>query len=144
MAHLGHATRQIARQLHISEDGVCRWKQRWRECAKTGLAENEVRLWLTDAPRSGKPPTITAEQWCQIMAIVCEDPKQSGRPISHWTIREVADEAKKRGIIETLSVRHLGRFFKRSRSQTPSDTLLADASAEPTARTDHSEGLQYL
>jgi len=144
MAHLGHATRQIARHLHVSEDCVCHWKQRWRDAAKTGLAETEVRLWLTDAPRSGKPPTITAEQWCQIMALTCENPQDSGRPISHWTLREVADEAKKRRIVETLSLRHLARFFKRSRSQTPPDTLLAYPSTGPAARGEHSKGLPYL
>ena len=128
MAHLGHSTRQIARHLHISEDCVCHWKARWRECACTGLGETQVHTWLCDAPKSGKPPTITAEQWCQIMALACQNPQEYGRPISHWSIREVRDEAVKRQIVKTLSLRHLGRFFKRSRSQTASNTLLADPS----------------
>ena len=58
MAHLGHSTRQIARYRHVSEDSVSRWKARWRECATTGLGETEVRRWLSDAPKPGKPPTI--------------------------------------------------------------------------------------
>jgi putative transposase len=126
MADLGHSTRAIARYLHVSQDCVCDWKQRWRECAKTGLGETQVRDWLLDAPRSGHPPTITAEQWCQIMALACSDPKESGRPISQWTIREIADEAVKRNIVEHLSAEHLGQFFKRSRSQAASMPLLAD------------------
>lgn len=144
MAHLGHATRQIARHLHVSEDCVCHWKARWRECATTGLGETNVRQWLSDAPKPGKPPTITAEQWCQIMALVCENPRDCGRPISHWTIREVADEAIKRKIVETISQRHLGRFFKRSRSEAASDTLLAHPAAEPGARSHHPSGLSNL
>jgi putative transposase len=96
MAHLGHSTRHIARHLHVSEDSVGRWKARWRERATIGLGETEVRRWLSDAPKPGKPPTITAEQGCQIMALVCEDPQESGRPLSHWTVREAADEAIKR------------------------------------------------
>ena|ERR1700689_875354 len=130
MADLGHSTRSIARYLHLSEDCVCYWKQHWRERAKTGLGETQVRDWLLDAPRCGGPPTITAEQWCQIMALACEDPTQSGRPISHWTAREVADEAIKRQIVESISTGHVGRFFKRSRSQAASVPLLAD----PTSR----------
>lgn len=130
MADLGHCTRHIARYLHLSEDCVCHWKQRWRELAKTGLGETQVRDWLLDAPRCGGPPSITAEQWCQIMALACEDPKVSGRPISHWTAREVADEAIKRQIVESISAGHVARFFKRSRSQAASHTLLAD----PTSR----------
>jgi putative transposase len=126
LAHNGHGTREIARYLHLSEDCVCHWKQRWRECATTGLGETQVRVWLSDAPRPGAPPTFTAEQWCQIIALACEDPQQSGRPISHWTTREVADEAILRQIVPTISERHLGQFFKRSRSQTASNSLLAD------------------
>jgi hypothetical protein len=57
LAHLGHATRSIARDLHVSEDCVTHWKQRWREQARTGVGETNVRLWLTDAPRSGEPPS---------------------------------------------------------------------------------------
>ena len=94
-ADQGHSTRAIARHLHLSEDCVCHWKQRRRDCARNGLGETNVRAWLADAPRSGGPPTITAEQWCQIMALACSDPKQSGRPISQWTLREIAEEAMK-------------------------------------------------
>ena len=144
MAHLGHSTRQIARYRHVSEDSVSRWKARWRECATTGLGETEVRRWLSDAPKPGKPPTITAEQWCQIMALACENPQDCGRPISHWTVREVADEAIKRGIVDTISQRHLGRFFKRSQSQTASDTLLAHPAAEPRAGSHHPSSLSNL
>ncbi len=125
LAHQGHGTRQIARHLHLSEDAVSRWKQRWRDRARTGLGETDVRTWLSDAPRCGGPATITAEQWCQIVALACSDPKQSGRPITHWTHRELADEAVKRQIVETISPGHLGQFLKSSRSQAASEPLLA-------------------
>lgn len=45
------------------------------------------------------------------MALACESPEDSGRPISHWTPRELADETIKRGIVKTISPRHLGRFL---------------------------------
>jgi len=115
MAEQGHSTRHIARFLHVSEDTVADWKQRWRDTAQIGLGETNVRKWLADAPRCGGPSTFTAEQWCQIMAIACEDPKESGRPISHWSAREVADEAIRRQVVETISESHVARFFKRSR-----------------------------
>lgn len=144
MADLGHSTRAIARYLHLSEDCVCHWKQRWRDLAQTGLGETEVRTWLTDAPRCGGPPTITAEQWCQIMALACSDPKQSGRPISHWTLREIREEAIKRKIVPSISTSHLGDFFKRSRSQTPSHPLLADTASRSAAGNAHSRHLSDL
>ncbi|MCK8602811.1 helix-turn-helix domain-containing protein [Desulfoferrobacter suflitae] len=70
---------------------------------------------LTDEKRSGRPALFTPEQICQIVAMGCEKPEDSQRPISHWTARELADEAIKRGIVENISPRSAGRFFKRSR-----------------------------
>jgi putative transposase len=141
LAHLGHSTRYIARYLHISEDSVGHWKQRWRDLAKTGLGETDVCAWLSDAPKSGTPPTITAEQWCQIMALACSDPKDSGRPLSHWTQRELREEILKRRLVEHLSLRHLGRFFKRSPPQAPSQSLLADPAGQSGAGSHHSGGV---
>ena len=71
---------------------------------------------LTDAPRSGAPARITAEQVCQIVALACEAPGQSGRPISQWTGREVADEVVARGIVPAISPRHAGRLLKKGTS----------------------------
>jgi len=58
-------------------------------------------------------PKITAEQRCQIAALACEAPVKSGRPISQWTEREIADEVKARGIVEQISPRHAGRLLKK-------------------------------
>lgn len=66
---------------------------------------------LRDEPRSGHSPTFTAEQVVQIVAIACAHPKYCGRPISHWTPREIRDEALKRGIVPTISVTQVGRFL---------------------------------
>jgi putative transposase len=144
LAHQGQGTRQIARYLHLSEDAVARWKQRWRDRVQTGLGETDVRTCLVDAPRCGGPCTITAEQWCQIMALACSDPKESGRPITHWTHRELADEAIKRQIVETISPGHVGQFLKRSRSQAPSQPLLAASGSGPAPAGAHQGRLPDL
>jgi len=80
---------------------------------------------LYDAPRPGTPATFSVEQWCQIMALACEPPADSQRPISHWTPRELADEATNRGLVATISERHVGRFLKSRRPQTAPESLLA-------------------
>ena len=77
------------------------------------MEELPVEDRLTDAPRPGKPRTITAEQECQIIALACEAPSESGRPISQWTGREIADEIKRRGIVDEISPRHASRLLKR-------------------------------
>ena len=84
---------------------------------------------LTDHPRAGTPATFTAEQIVQIVAVACEDPADSGRPVSHWTPREVADEVRKRGIVETISTRSVGRFLKSGGFTAPSGGVLAQRQA---------------
>jgi homeodomain-containing protein len=73
---------------------------------------------LCDRPRSGAPPTFSAEQLCQIVAMACEAPShESGRPVTHWSTIELADEAINRGIVEDISARSVGRFLKGGRSE---------------------------
>jgi hypothetical protein len=66
---------------------------------------------LSDAPRRGSPGTYSAEQVTQIIAIACEPPSQSGRPIETWTGRELADEAVQRCIVESISTSQVNRYL---------------------------------
>lgn len=116
----GHDTSEVATHFETTRLTVRRWRQHW-----LGRLDASVIERLQDAPRPGTPATFSAEQWCQIMALACEPPEVSGRPISHWTPRELADEAIKRGIVETISERHIGRFLKSGPAQTASKPLLA-------------------
>jgi hypothetical protein len=59
----------------------------------------------------------------------CEKLSESARPISHWSQREIADEAMRRGLIPNISQRSVGRFLKRGRPQAASRPLLADPEA---------------
>jgi len=104
---------QIARQFDVRLEMVRRWRERWRILQPASLDDLPVAERLTDAPRSGKPRQITAEQECQILALACEPPPDSARPMSQWTGREVADEIKQRGIVGQISPRHAARLLKR-------------------------------
>jgi putative transposase len=55
-----------------------------------------IRIILSDAPRPGTPVGFTVEQRVQIIAVACENPKDSDRPVSHWSPRELTDEIVKR------------------------------------------------
>jgi putative transposase len=107
---------QIARLLTVSLNMVRRWRERWLLFQPVTLADLPLLDRLTDAPRPGKPVTITAEQVCQITALACETPASSDRPISQWSGRDLADEIKKRGIVEQISGRHASRLLKRGLS----------------------------
>ncbi len=114
---------QIGRQLGVEADTVRLWRGRWRARQAVDLAELSAAERLADAPRPGAPARITAEQVCRIVALACEAPSASGRPISQWTGREIADELVRRGIVEWISPRHAGRLLKRGiSSRTASGT----------------------
>jgi hypothetical protein len=104
---------RIAEQVGLSRESVRFWRDRWVALQDIPLAELSVAVRLADAPRPGAPARITAEQVCQVVALACEAPAASGRPISQWTHQEIADEIIRRGIVQTISPRHAARLLKR-------------------------------
>jgi len=100
LANEGKNNKQIAQALAITVDTVRLWRNRWFGFAGLSLDELSVVERLKDVLRPGAPAKITAEQICQIVALACEVPAQSERPISQWSGREIADELKKRNIVE--------------------------------------------
>jgi transposase len=109
----GQNNAEIGRQLGVGADMVREWRKRWLGLQAVSLNDLSVADRLMDAPRSGAPRRITDEQICQIVALACDVPERSGRPISQWTAREVADEIKRRGIVDEISDRHAARLLKR-------------------------------
>jgi len=109
----GKSNRQIVREMKVSIDMVRQWRQRWVDLQPIALADLEIEERLQDLLRPGAPASITLDQVCQIQQMACEKPEESGRPITHWTNREIADEVMKRGIVEQISPRHAARFLKK-------------------------------
>ena len=104
----------IATQYQVTLDTARLWRNRWIELQDIALADLSLEDRLRDAPRPGAPAKITADQRCRIEALACEKPEKSGRPITNWTAREIADEMKKRKIIKSISPRHAARLLKSS------------------------------
>jgi putative transposase len=125
-----------ARDLGLNRISVRLWRDRWLDAAEA-LAQAEqdnlsdsqflglITGILDDAPRPGGPATFSPEQIVQIVAVACEPPEKSGRPISHWTHRELADEVKKRRIVKDIAPRTVGRLLKTGRLAAASQPLLA-------------------
>ena len=101
--------RESARELGVWPKTVRYWRGRWRQAPPA----QSVPERLADAPRSGAPATYTPEQICAVIAMTCEKPSESERPISHWSQREIADEAIRRGLVSKISQRSVGRFLKK-------------------------------
>lgn len=134
-ASSGESNSGISRRLELDREQVRLWRERWREASEqlAALEEQEVtdkdlmssiEQILCDRPRPGTNKFFSTEQVIQIVAIACESPEKSGKPISHWSPRELAAEAVQRGIVPKISPRSVGRFLKRSHSPTPSSSLL--------------------
>lgn len=109
----GQNNAQIAKGLGIHVETARRWRDRWLLLEPLSLDDLSIAERLEDLPRPGAPARITADQRCQIEAMACEDPEESGRPISHWSAREIADEIMKRGLVDHISPRHAARLLKR-------------------------------
>lgn len=107
------------------------WRARWgQDCDReVPLAEMGVAARLADAPKPGAPARITPEQICQIVALACEPPDTSGRPISACSQRELADEVVKRGITDRISPRHVRRVLTSRRSAAAPRAVLAHPGA---------------
>ena len=108
-AAAGVGVRESGRELGVWPKTVRYWRKRWRLAAKG----QSVPERLADAPRSGAPATFTPQQICAVVAMTCEKPSESERPISHWSQREIADEAMRRGLVPSISQRSVGRFLKK-------------------------------
>lgn len=125
----GLGVMEVAHRLATTPPTVRLWRAHWFARLEATVSER-----LQDDPRPGAPLTFTAEQFCQLIALACEPPTLSQRPLSHWTPRELADEAIKRKIVDSISPRHVGRFLKSGRVEAASESLLAQPVTRPQSR----------
>lgn len=120
---------EIAERLRLTPSTVRTWRRRWADAADqlTALEAQDdevalrqiIRELLMDNPRRGAPAKFTPEQLCHLVAVSCEPPADSQRPVSHWTPVELAAEVIKRGLIPSISPRSVGRFLKGKPTSSP-------------------------
>jgi len=129
-----------ARQLEIDSQRVRRWRKRWvqrnadlAKAVANGAEGAELERFvlgvLADNYRSGVKPKFSEEQVARIIALGCEDPAKHGLPVSHWTPQELAAKAVEKGIVESISVRQVGRFLKGGTVTAAHVALLAQSQA---------------
>lgn len=117
LAFQGLNNQQIEVEIGLGRNQIGIWRKRWKrrwenliqiECTegKSALKKAIIEL-FADGRRTGRPRRITAEQQSQLTAKACEDPKGSGRPISHWTSHELADEMAQLDSPFTISPRRV-------------------------------------
>jgi transposase len=127
LAFDGQSNADIAPVVQLHPNAIGFWRRRWAaawpkliriECLETQAAHRRaIEAVLSDAPRSGSPGKFTPEQITLILALACEPPERSDRPITQWTAHELADEAKKRGIVESISASQVRRYLQEAELQ---------------------------
>jgi len=145
-----------ARQLEVDAQRVRRWRKRWvrreadlAKAISNGATKTELERFvlgiLEDNYRCGVKPKFSEEQVASIIALACEDPVKYDLPVSHWTPQELAAKAVEKGIVESISVRQVGRFLKGGTVAAAHVALLAQSQTSrpravsgPSARYLHS------
>lgn len=140
LAFAGETNEAIAEKIQCERHMVGVWRRRWVraferltlvECGeKNSALPRAIERLLSDSPRRGWAGKFSAEQVAQIIAVACEPPEKCGRPVTHWTPRELADEVVKRNIVKSISSRQIGRFLKIGGSTASSKPLLVECRAQ--------------
>ena len=101
---------QNARMLGISVKTVRKWRKCYHE-RRLEKADSKIKERISDAHRKGHKPKFDAFFWVDLTAIATSDPKESQRPITEWTQRELSEEVVKRGLVESIHPTTVGRFL---------------------------------
>jgi len=124
MSAEGVSNAEQGRRLGIDRQRARRWRLRWLAAEEQlaaaeleGATDKDLRHLIAsvlgDDERPGGPCRIGPEQTAAIIAVACEPPEESGRPVTHWTSSELADEVVKRGIVDSITPRHIRRLLKK-------------------------------
>jgi transposase len=100
-AAAGQANAAIARELGVCTDTARKWRRRFAEGRLAGLK---------DAPRSGRPPSFTAADRAEVIALACALPAESGVPLSRWSSPDLARELAARRRL-AVSASTIGRWL---------------------------------
>ncbi|HMB08262.1 MAG TPA: IS630 family transposase [Isosphaeraceae bacterium] len=127
LAFDGLRNEDIAHEVGLGRRQVGRWRRRWaqawdqlteRECCETKAdLRRAIEALLSDEARPGAPGKFTPEQVTQTLAVACEPPENSGRPITHWTAHELVDEVTQRGIVASISPSQVNRYLREAALQ---------------------------
>lgn len=145
LAAEGQDNENIVPQVGFCKETVRTWRNRWnRQQEKIDAIETKgnekalrkfiVEVVLADDPYNGIRGKYTPEQITQLYAIACTHPQDSGRPISYWTCRELAEEMVKRGIVEAIPARTVWDFLKYRRFETAQGRRLDESQGKKSGR----------
>jgi transposase len=98
----GYSNAKISRRHGVTVDTVRTWRGRYADEGMPGLK---------DRPRTGRPSRFTPLQVCEVKALACQLPAETGVPLSRWSCPDLATEVIGRGIAETISASTVRRIL---------------------------------
>jgi len=104
----GHRNEEIAQEVGLAQGPVGLWRRRWArafgrlihlECSETrAKLRRAIEAVLSDEQRPGAPrPNSPPSRSPRSSPSPASPPEKSGRPMTHWTAHELADEVVTRG-----------------------------------------------
>jgi hypothetical protein len=118
----GWGNNAIERSMGLDPQTVKVWRDRYSiqyeelrhiESETPHKLRNSIKQILSDKQRPGRPSTFTDDQVAVIIALACTDPSQFNLSFSHWTPELLQIEVIERGIVASISVRHIRRLLKK-------------------------------
>jgi len=120
LANEGMNNSAIAQECDCHRKTIKKWRDRWNKAyGKLAFIENEkphklqssIESVLDDEYRSGAPQKFLPEQVAEIINLACQSPESFGLPFTHWSNSLLANETVKKGIVNSISSRQIGRFL---------------------------------
>ncbi len=84
---------EIGLMVGCGRDNVRVWKKRFNNHRIAGLQDKE---------RCGRPPTFTAHQRAEILALATKSPENEGKHFTDWSTRELAKHATEKNIVKSI------------------------------------------
>ena len=126
---------RISNEVGLGQDSVSKWRSRFikslpllqevAEKAPSNL-EEAVCAFLDDRPRPGQPMHYTDEQIIKIQEMACRNPEELGYETSHWSLSQLKDAVIKAGIVDSISVKTVSRYWLHSSEKVDSPETFAE------------------
>jgi transposase len=98
----GASNAAIGRTRGVCDDTVGKWRHRLCQHGIDGLR---------DRPRTGRPRRFPARVGAEVKALACEMPANCDVPLAKWSCPDLAGEAARRGIVESVSAWTVRRWL---------------------------------
>jgi transposase len=92
----------IGRALGVCGDTVRKWRRRFCQHGLDGLR---------DRPRAGRPRRFSATVVAEVKALACELPANRDVPLAKWSCPDLAVEAARRGVVDSVSASTVRRWL---------------------------------